>query len=703
MKLKAYSLLTVICLGLFSNLMAGKNSTTGNIGFENGNFSGWKGYVWVYSTAQPSINTSESIVTLPSDRRHVIMSDTSAYDSNTGNLLKIIPKGYKYAARIGDAIRADDISPRCWQQAIRYQLSVDSTNALLVMKFACVLQYSSSHDNVTEFEPRFRFSLLDANGNKITSVCANYDVYSTNTTVKGFQKYTPAGSTTPVMWRDWTTVGANLLDYIGQTITIEFMSADCTGHYHYGYAYCVAETHPMIITVQYCSGDSKARLIAPEGFETYMWKDDKGMKIDSAQILEVDNPDEGKLYYCSMNSATGCEVTLSSKVHRYEPNADFKYDLVDCNKLTNTLKFSNLYPAINGYLTYNWDFGDGSTGTSDTITHSFTTSGLHPVKLIVSNPPSVCADTVIKKVETFYPPMVGISGDSLYCLGEKTTLKGFGAYRYQWSDGSTADSILIGKDTTIWMIGYSSAGCYTDTIRKTIKAAPDWNFNLSGKTMFCKGDSTVLIASNAESYSWNTNATTKLITIKKPGIYTVTGTNEYGCSKTIITQVDEIPLPETDFSVSATTVDERHNSITCVSAAQNDVKYVWKMGDGTTLSGSNITHSYKINNQLPEYIISLTAINADSCINSLSKSVKIVPFVPNFFSPNGDGVNNLFLSGLHLTIYDRYGLKLYEGTDGWDGTCKGRKMDNDTYYYTVNYTDVIGELKTLKGYVVLKR
>ena len=688
---------------LYALLSYSQTGSQGNLGFESGSFNGWTGYTWSYSTSVPSINSSPTQVSIPTSRRQMIMSDTTAYDVNTGLALKIIPKGYKYSARIGDMIRNGDPNPRCWQQSIRYTLKVDSTNALFVMRFACVLQYSSMHDNIAEFEPRFRFSLLDENGNKITTSCANYDVYSTSGTVKGFQTYMKPGSSDPIKWRDWTSVGANLLDYIGQTITIEFMTADCTGRYHYGYAYCVAETHPMIIAVQYCSGDTDARLIAPEGFETYAWTDSIGKKVGNEQSLLISSPNEGAMYYCDMVSATGCNVRLSSKVLRYEPNADFKFDLVDCNKLTNTMKFTNIYPVKNGYLTYKWDFGDAQVLSSDTVSHTFTSSGLHKVKLIVSNPPSTCADTVTKTVETFYPPLVKISGDSLYCKDKKTVLRGVGAFRYQWSDGSTGDSILVGKDTTVWMIGYSSVGCYTDTIWKTIKAAPDWTFDVQGNLLYCAGSNTTLTASNAVSYKWNTGETTPSITVNKPGLYSVTGTNQYGCSQTVSLQVVEDPLPNVDFTILPTTIEDKHNTVTCTAAGQPGVNYVWDMGDGHTETGTVIQHKYDINSLLSEYNITLTATNANGCVNTSSKSVNVTLFVPNIFSPNGDGINDKFVPGQQIQVFDRNGLKLYEGKNGWDGTYNGVRVDNDTYYFRITYKNDSGVEKLLKGYVTLKR
>jgi len=696
-------------LSLSNPLVYATDPYSTNIGFETGTFTGWTGYTWRYYNTENGVagtKTSEVQVSLPNARRQVIISDTTAYDSNTGGALKKVPKGYKYSARLGDEIILGDERPRGWEQSLKYSLKVDSTNALLVMKFACVLQYASDHTAL--MEPRFRLTLYDQSGTTIND-CVNYDVYSSSGNVTGFQTYTPSSSSipnvqiSPVKWRDWTTVGADLSKYIGQTITIEFMATDCTGQYHYGYAYFVAETHPMYITVKYCTGDTSASLAAPEGFSTYSWVDSQGTIIGTSRVLVLSSPVEGAIYTCNLTSATGCNVSLKSVIAKYDPNADFSYELVDCNNLTNTMKFTNLYPATHGTLKYKWDFGDGTTSTEQSPSHDYHTSGMHPVSLVVYNPPSLCTDSVSKMVETFYPPLIGISGDSTYCPGNTTTLKAYGAYRYEWSNGSTADSIVVGKDTNVWMIGYSSIGCYTDTLKYTVKEEPDWTFTAVGNELYCHGDSTVLSASGAASYSWNTGATTSVITVNSPGTYTVTGSNARGCQKQKTFAVKEDSLPDVSFTLSSTTVDNRHNQLTGTIPAQTGVQYVWDMGDGTTETGSTIEHFYNIQSGIPGYTITLTATDSDGCVNKSTKDIDVIPFIPNVFTPNGDGINDKFVTGLDLQVFDRYGLQLYKGTGGWNGTFNGKTMDQDTYFYVVHYTDKNKKTQTLKGYVTLMK
>jgi len=670
-------------------------STSPNMNFELGNFTNWEGYTWLYSTDVTSINTSKvkGIVY----RRQTIMTDTTAYDANTGNALKKIPSGYRYSARLGDETTSADSNPRCWQQSLRYTLTVDSTNALLIMKFACVLQYADDH--TATMEPRFRVTLFNQKGDTIPD-CANYDVYASSTAVAGFKTYTPSGSQDPVQWRDWTTVGANLLDYVGQTITLEFMASDCTGRFHYGYAYFVAQTQPMYITVKYCAGDEVAELIAPEGFTTYIWKDPKGAVVGSTQTLDIANPNEGDTYSCQMVSATGCTVTLQATIARYTITPDFTSSMIDCK--SNTVQITNLSTTTHGTLTYLWDLGDGGTSTEKSPKTTFASSGLHTVTLTLANPPSTCTSTLTKDVESFSPPLVGIEGDSTYCPNETTILTGKGAYQYTWSTGVTANSIEIGSPgASIWMLGHSSTGCVSDTMYMTVSEEPDWTLTLDGALGYCEGSSTELTASGAATYQWNTGATTPILQVTSAGNYTITAANARGCTKELSAKVTEYALPNASYSLSESTINTRHHTVTGTISPENSVTYDWNMGDGTALTGADIQHTYTINYDTLAYTVSLTALNMYGCSSSSTQTIDVIPFVPNVFSPNNDGVNDVFMAGLQLRVTDRNGLVMYNGSDGWDGTYNGQPADPDTYFYLIEYTDKNHQTQTLKGYITL--
>lgn len=690
-------LFSLIFIVVIAQQAHGQSKT--NLGFERGTFSGWSGYTWTESLDVTSITTSPVPATLPTSRRQVIISDQSAYDANTGNALKMIPEGFNYSARLGCPIVSSDANPRCWEQSLRYTMTVDSTNAFLLMSFACVLQYASDH--TTLLEPRFRLTLYDSNDQKIPD-CANYDVYSSGS-IEGFQSYTPAGSKDPVMWRDWTTVGADLSKYIGQKITLEFMTADCKGKYHYGYAYFVAECLPLYITVDYCTNDEVAVLEAPDGFQTYQWLDtDSATIISTQKNLELSSPKQGAKYFCTMKSETGCQITLASVVARYEPKADFTWNMQDC--ATNQVAFTNTSSTNAGSLNCFWDLGEGQTSTQESFVHRFTTSGMHEVSLIVYNPPSGCTDTLATTVESFSPPLVGFTGDTVCCPGSSTTLKAYGAHHYRWSTGSTADSIRVAAPGgTYWMLGYSSEGCVSDTIAIRVSQDPVWTLTITGDSTFCAGRSATLLASGAESYLWSTGDTIPSIQIDSGGRYTVTGYSAFGCPVVRTITATRISNPELHFAVSPNTVNIRQNTVDCTSVSADAVSFEWNMGDGNLVGLANHTYTYVVPNLLTKFDVSITVTNSFGCTTSDSIAVSVTPFVPNVFTPNNDGINDLFMAGFEQQIFDRHGLILYAGNVGWDGRYRGHLADPDTYYYIVRYVNADNESCEKRGFITLAK
>jgi len=626
------------------------------------------------------------------------MTDVNAYDTKTNRQLKIVPPGFKYSARLGDAVNGG------LMESLSYKLQVDANNALLIYKFAVVLEDPISDHKKFE-EPRFKVTLFDELGDTIKS-CANYDVHASDALILGFKTIAPSSNNpSTIVWRDWTAVGTNLSAYIGKTISIEFMAGDCTREAHYGYAYFVAECHPLNITVNYCKGDLNATLTAPQGFK-YSWVNALGAEVGTSQNLLITKPKEGEEFTCNMISETGCIVTLNAKTERYVPKADFTSSLIGCN--TNKVQFTDSSTTTKGTLTYLWDFGDGATSTEKTPIHEFKTSGIHKVSLQVSNPPSTCTDIIQKEIDSFSPNLVGATGSLFYCPNKKTTLKAYGAYRYEWfKDGiriSTDDSLVVDAPKDISLIGYSSTGCNAQKLL-SVRQEPQWTLKVDGPSAFCYGDSIQLTASGATSYKWSTGHTTNSIYVRKPGLYKVAGLSPIGCEQSVSVNIDEVALPESNFIMLNPTVDVRHSTLKCfVVGPKPDVEYNWEMGDGGFETGTTIQHRYSgVLNADLQYKVTMKATNTTGCTTETTKSVEIVPFFPNVFTPNGDGINDLLMQGIEIFVYDRNGILLYNGNAGWDGKYKGKDMDSDTYFYIANYTDRNQQHQTKKGSVTLMR
>jgi gliding motility-associated-like protein len=75
--------------------------------------------------------------------------------------------------------------------------------------------------------------------------------------------------------------------------------------------------------------------------------------------------------------------------------------------------------------------------------------------------------------------------------------------------------------------------------------------------------------------------------------------------------------------------------------------------------------------------------------------------IPNAFTPDNDGKNDVFMKGYSLKIFNRWGEQLYDGPDGWDGTVDGKKVSPGTYYYAVAIPDADKSLKTVTGIITV--
>jgi gliding motility-associated-like protein len=162
------------------------------------------------------------------------------------------------------------------------------------------------------------------------------------------------------------------------------------------------------------------------------------------------------------------------------------------------------------------------------------------------------------------------------------------------------------------------------------------------------------------------------------------------------------PNPKVSFTLSTNTLDRKNYELSGNITSEDSVNYLWDLGDGATSSGSSFLHSYHIGT-ITFYKIALSATSIYNCSDSSFMLVDVIPFIPNVFSPNNDGINDLFMPGIALQIFDRNGILIYEGNKGWDGTFKNKHVTPDTYFYQVQYKNSRQEVSAKKGFVTLVR
>ena len=116
--------------------------------------------------------------------------------------------------------------------------------------------------------------------------------------------------------------------------------------------------------------------------------------------------------------------------------------------------------------------------------------------------------------------------------------------------------------------------------------------------------------------------------------------------------------------------------------------FKWTLGDGNTEEAQSFAYTYDITNQR-RFFYWLLMTTTDGCEKSVQTSVACDLDIPNTITPNGDGINDVFMKGCKVEIYDRHGVTIHKGDNGWDGRLKDGRVVADTYFYVL--TDITEE------------
>jgi gliding motility-associated-like protein len=175
--------------------------------------------------------------------------------------------------------------------------------------------------------------------------------------------------------------------------------------------------------------------------------------------------------------------------------------------------------------------------------------------------------------------------------------------------------------------------------------------------------------------------------------------------------VKTTPLP-IDTICCSTTIDRGYSvTLNAVPASPGNT-YSWT--PSYALSCTNCPSTVASPTVTTTYYVTITDTSGCSKIDSVVIVVRVCGslYLPNVFSPNGDGYNDvLYVYGnciqtMELMIFDRWGNKVFESTDpktGWDGTYKGSPMNADSYVYTLKIIDFDNNTTFKKGTITLMR
>ena len=368
-KITFFTLLIIILLIPYS-----AKSQCPNLNFSNGDFRNWQGYL---GSCGSGVNINPSAIT---PGRHTIMDGAQLLRANQlydERCLKIkkVPDGFAYAAKLGNESTGAEM------EAIEYTLKVDSSNSLLLVHFAYIMEYINDTLHFLENQPRFTIAIKDSAGNNIPSStlpCAFYDFISS----PDLDDLTCTGN---IVARDWTTIGYSLEPLMGRTIKIYFETRDCTQSGHFGYAYLVAECRSMTIDLQYCEGQASARFRAPDGFKKYTWTRSIGKPslITSGsgrnyQNITLTDAYNEEIITCEVESALSpeCSATLKTVVKKTSIDATFGYGVLSNGEVDFPVNQENWYDTCNRTTTF---VDRSKVVNSKKVSRSWTIHGLDVV------------------------------------------------------------------------------------------------------------------------------------------------------------------------------------------------------------------------------------------------------------------------------------------------------------------------------------
>ena len=337
--------------------------------------------------------------------RHTVNWEPDMYDPRTCNQLSLIPDGELASVRLGNW----DVNAQ--GESVSYTYAADVENsAILLLKYAIVME-DPGHNAVEQ--PRFTLEIFDEYGDLLSPTCGAADFYADSKREDAsWHVCTKApGTSLPVTWKEWTTIGLNLQELgveTGDVLTIKLTTRDCKLSGHYGYAYFTLGCAAAKIHGTSCGNESVLSVAAPEGF-LYEWYNKYDSLVATTKELSVD-PSDTTTYRCRLVYVENdeCDFNLYTSVYPRFPISEFSYTYQpsDCQ---NKVYFNNLShimtvhnnDTVHNYdekcEDYSWNFGDGEESGELNPMHIFPSEGgVFPVTLFSSISDGSCmADTTI--------------------------------------------------------------------------------------------------------------------------------------------------------------------------------------------------------------------------------------------------------------------------------------------------------------------
>ncbi len=448
------------------------------------------------------------------------------------------------------------------------------------------------------------------------------------------------------------------------------------------------------------------------GATTYSWSPAQYLN-NSSSANPIATPDTTTRFRVVGYDANNCFSDTAYVTITVIPNPIVQFDAGPDQCLTgNRFTFTN--NSSPGFI-YNWDFGDGAFSTQTNPVHSYSEQKTYTVKLMASDALG-CRDSTSHNITLHPNPVVSTGIDLSVCLGNSVQLRATGAQSYEWtpalhlSCADCADPLASPVSNTTYIVkGSTNDGCPAyDTI--TIIVFQPIRINVSPNVTICEKDTIKLRANGAVSYKWSPAQGLSSTTVANPVVtpvattrYRVIGYDGNNCftdTGYITVTVNPKPTIELgpDLTLPTGTIHQLNPKTT------NGPIISWQWTPGTDLSCNNCPNpSATIKKEITYHALIRNeyGCTANDSIHFKTFCDNTQVFIPNAFSPDGDGVNDILMvraKGIEMVrsfrIFTRWGELVFEKMNfspnipsfGWDGKIRGQTGPAEVYIYTAEVT-----------------
>jgi gliding motility-associated-like protein len=365
-------------------------------------------------------------------------------------------------------------------------------------------------------------------------------------------------------------------------------------------------TPPMI-----CYGESS--ILSVSGASTYSWSHSLG-----TGATKTVSPTSSTTYTVTGTDFNNCSNTTTVSV------AVNPLPTVYISASLDTICYGDFTTlTASGANTYQWNTADNTASITVSPANStiYTVTGTD-----INNCSSTASISILVNP---LPTVISSATPNIICLGENSIITATGANNYSWSHSlgtGATKTVSPTSSTTYTVTGTDFNNCSnTTTVTVSVNPLPIMSIAMTNSEI-CFGESTYISASGAMGYQWSNslgNSSTILVSPNITSTYTVTGTNQYGCTSSLSATVVVNPLPNVIISPDSIEICD-NNSVTLT--ASGAINYLWANGLGTNANITIAPHNNTV------YMV--TGTNQYGCTNSARAQVIVHPLPVVTINPN---------------------------------------------------------------------